>query len=194
MRTKISAGVLLVLLLIWLGYALQKAKHSPAIIGNPVVIEIDKGDSFKQISDKLLNQQVQFTPFWFKVIAFSEGAVKKLKSGEYELAVGLTLPDILTLFVQGKTKQYAITFPEGWSLKDVLRELERNPNLEHTLTKNDVPSLTQKLANTLKPVNGRLPDMPFPEGMIFPDTYYFDKHTTDIAVLDRKSTRLNSSH
>ena len=165
----------LIVLCGWAWTDFQSAMHKPAVIGNPVVIEIDKGDSFNQITDKLQAQNVDFKPLWFKVIAIKENAVKKLKTGEFELASGLSLPEILALFVQGKTRQYAITFPEGWSFKEILHEIEINPNVEHTLQQIDIESIMTRLGTDIK----------HPEGMFFPDTYFFEKHTTDIALLKR---------
>ena len=164
----------------WQDY--QHALHAPAVTGNPVIIEINKGDSFNQITDKLLSQNVALKPLWFKVIAVSEKAVKKLKTGEYELATGLTLPEILALFVQGKTKQYAITFPEGWNFKELTQTLDNNPNLEHTLNPVDIDALMSRLgASGLHP-----------EGVFFPDTYFFEKHTTDVALLKRAYDKMQS--
>jgi UPF0755 protein len=174
---KIIACVLLTLViafgLAWRDF--QSALHTPAVVGNPVIIEIDKGDSFNQITDKLLAQHVDFNPLWFKVIAVQEKAFKKLKTGEYELASGLTLPEILALFVQGKTKQYAITFPEGWSFKEVLQAIESNPNIEHTLHNVNFDELMSQLGADIK----------YAEGMFFPDTYFFEKHAADAALLKR---------
>jgi len=174
---KIIACVLLTLIVAcgwaWLDY--QSALHTPVVVGNPVVIEINKGDSFNQITDKLLVQNLVFKPVWFKVMAISEKTFKKLKTGEYELAPGLTLPEILTLFVQGKTKQYAITFPEGWSFKEILQEVEKNPNLEHTLNNVSFEVLMSRLGADIK----------HPEGAFFPDTYFFEKKSSDVALLKR---------
>jgi len=174
---KIIAWVLLTLIVAcggaWRDY--QSALHTPVVVGNPVVIEINKGDSFNQITDKLLVQNLVFKPVWFKVMAISEKTFKKLKTGEYELAPGLTLPEILTLFVQGKTKQYAITFPEGWSFKEILQEVEKNPNLEHTLNNVSFEVLMSRLGADIK----------HPEGAFFPDTYFFEKKSSDVALLKR---------
>jgi len=182
----------LIVTFVWAWRDFQSALHTPAVLGNPVVIEIDKGDSFNQITDKLLAQNVGLKPFWFKVMAVQENAAKKLQTGEYEIAPGLTLPQILALFVQGKTRQYAITFPEGWSFKEILKEVENNPNLEHTLHNVDIESLMSLLGVadikhsaiapgiTLPPAS-----MQSPEGLFFPDTYFFEKHTSDVALLKR---------
>ncbi len=174
---KIIACVLLTLIIAcgWAWRDYQNALHTPVVVGNPIVIEINKGDSFNQITDKLLTQNLDFKPVWFKVIAVSEKTFKKLKTGEYELTPGLTLPEILSQFVQGKTKQYAITFPEGWSFKEILQEVEKNPNLEHTLNNVSFAALMSRLGADIK----------HPEGAFFPDTYYFEKRSSDVALLKR---------
>jgi len=157
----------------WMDY--QKALHHPALIDKTVYIEIEKGDSLDLISDKLVAHDLDVKPFWFKIIALQDNAFKKLKTGEYELTSGITIPQILTLFVQGKTKQHTITFPEGWSFKEILQEIEKNPNLEHTLNSVDFGNLMAKFNS----------DMKSPEGLFFPDTYFFEKHTSDVSLLKR---------
>ena len=175
----------------WGWYDYQGALETPVVIGSPTVIEINKGDSFGQIIDKLHAQKLNFKPFWFKVIAFQKNAVKKLKPGEYELAPGLTLPEILVMFVQGKTRQYSITFPEGWSFKEMLNEVDKSPNLEHTLHDIDYEALMVQFGADIKhsaiaPGIALPPaSMQSPEGMFFPDTYFFEKHTSDVALLKR---------
>ncbi|MGZ5077181.1 MAG: endolytic transglycosylase MltG [Methylobacter sp.] len=182
MSTKIIACILSILSFacgwMWIDY--QSALHQPALVDKTVTIEIEKGDSLDLISNKLVIQKLAVKPFWFKVIAFQDNAFKKLKTGEYELTSGLTIPQILALFVQGKTKQHIITFPEGWSFKEILHEIEKNPNLEHTLAGVDFAGIMAKFKS----------DLPSPEGLLFPDTYFFEKHTSDVALLKRAYDRM----
>ncbi|TRW89507.1 endolytic transglycosylase MltG [Candidatus Methylobacter oryzae] len=177
MNNKIIGFILLILSFssgwMWMDY--QTALHNPALLDKTVTIEIEKGDSINRIIDKLVAEQLAIKPFWFKVIAFQLNVLKKLKTGEYELTSGLTVPQILALFAQGKTKQHIITFPEGWSFKEILREIEKNPNLEHTLSGADFGCLMAKFKSDVKS----------PEGLFFPDTYYFEKHTSDVSLLKR---------
>ncbi len=177
MNHKIIGFILLVLSFTggWLWMDYQSALHQPALIDKTVYIEIEKGDSLNRIVDKLVAQKLAVKPFWFKVIVLQSNALKKLKTGEYELTSGLTVPQIVALFVQGKTKQHAITFPEGWSFKEILHELEKNPNLEHSLNGVGLGSVMSKLKS----------DAQSPEGLLFPDTYFFEKHTSDLSVLKR---------
>jgi len=157
----------------WMDY--NSALNNPAIIEKPVTIEIEKGENLKQITEKLVAQKVLIKPFWFKFIAKRDDANKKIKSGEYELAVDLTAPQILALFVQGKVKQHAITFPEGRNFKEIRQELDKNPYLEHTLQNMPSETIVTKLGISQN----------HPEGLFFPDTYFFEKHTSDVALLKR---------
>ncbi len=166
----------------WLLVNYQNSLTKAAITGSTVIVEIEKGDSLSKIADKLAAHQVIIQPFWFKVFAFNEDIATKLKVGEYELTPGLTIPQILALFAQGKTKQYSITFPEGRSLKEILQDIARNPYLEHTLSKTDNESIKANLQIS----------QPSLEGLLFPDTYYFEKHMSDKALLKRAYDKMQS--
>ena len=159
----------------WFISGYQNALKAPTVIGQPVTIEIAKGDSFRQIIHKLRDQHLFMQPLWFKVLAIQTHAVRKIKTGEYELATGATISDILALFVSGKAKHYSITFPEGRNFKEMLQVIEKNPDLEHTLKELSNEALMAKLGASEK----------HPEGLFFPDTYFFEKHTTDVALLKR---------
>ena len=179
---KVCIAILALSLVIgaWLSLDYQKALHQPAVIGNAVIIEINKGDSFKQITNKLLEQHIVFKPFWFRVITIVNKSTNKLKAGEYELLPKQTLPEIIALFAQGRTKHYAITFPEGWTFKELLAAVKNNPILEHHLNDNALEQVMTQLGITAT----------LPEGLFFPDTYFFEKHSTDIELLKRAYTKM----
>ncbi len=180
MKTKFIGFTLLVLSLVvgWLWMDYQSATHQPALVGETVIIEIEKGDSLARVVDKLVAQKLAVNPYWFKVIVVQQQALRKLKTGEYELTSGLTLPQILAIFVQGKTKQHAITFPEGWSFKEIMHEIDNNPDIDHTLSVAGTDSVMSKISGADLSVTK-------PEGLFFPDTYYFEKHTSDLSLLQR---------
>jgi len=157
----------------WLWTEYNQALTMPVVSGQAKIIEIKKGDSFKRITSKLVEQQIAIDPLWFKLIAYKDKVTNKLKAGEYELKVGLTMPEILAVFVKGKARQYSITFPEGWSFKQILAEIQNNPYLENTLGAMDFQDIMAKLDSDYK----------HPEGLFFPDTYFFDKNTADITLL-----------
>ncbi|MEQ1528231.1 MAG: endolytic transglycosylase MltG [Methylococcales bacterium] len=184
MHYKIIGFTLLVLSFVggWLALDYQDSLNKTAVTGNSVTIEIAKGDSLSKIADKLIAQQVVIKPLWFKAFAFHENIANKLKAGEYELAAGLTVPQILDLLAEGKTKQYSITFPEGRCLKDILHDIANNPHLEHTLTNLNTDALK----------SGLKVSMPSFEGLFFPDTYFFEKHMTDVSLLKRAYDKMQA--
>ncbi len=165
----------------WLDY--QHEINKPLITtSDPVTIEIVKGDSFARITGLLLARQLPLNALWFKVLAVQKGVFKQLKTGEYELTPGLTMQGVLALLVSGKTKHYAITFPEGWCFRQIWQEIEQDPHLEHTLNASDTDALMLKLGATTR----------HPEGLFFPDTYFFEKHTTDVALLQRAYAKMQA--
>jgi UPF0755 protein len=165
---------------VWMDY--QTALNAPAVKAEKAYVEIDKGDSLNVIADKLAAQNTAIKPIWFKVIAFQENSAKKLRTGEYELTRGMTIRNIIDLFVQGKTRQYTITFPEGWNFKEILQEIRENPNLEHTLDNIPVEQVMSQLGAEIK----------IPEGQFFPDTYFFEKHMSDISLLKRAYDKMQT--
>jgi UPF0755 protein len=139
------------------------------------VLEIKRGDSFKQITDKLLKQDIAIKPRWFKFIAKQNKVSHKLKAGEFELKVGLTMPEILAVLAEGKSRQYSITFPEGWSFKQIMQAIQKNKYLDKTLSPSDLQNIMSKMGAEYE----------HPEGMFFPETYYFEKNTSDLTLLKR---------
>lgn len=184
MVKKLVVLTLLIILALLLGW---EEMHMRLIIKKPVVnsetiFEINKGDSFDAISKQLLTQQIAIDPFWLKLYAYRQNIAQHLKAGEYELSKGLTCAEILGLFVEGKTRRYAITFPEGWSFKQVFQVVKDNPNLHHTLADAEYKSLLVYIGS----------DKNYPEGLFFPDTYFFEKHTTDVELLKRAHDKMRN--
>lgn len=159
----------------WLWMDYESTLENPVVFEKSVTFEIEKGDSLSKITEKLVAQDIHIKPFWFKFLAQRNDENKKIKSGEYEIAANSTAPQILALFVSGKVKQHQITFPEGWNFKQIHQELDKNPYVEHTLQNMPFDQIPTKLGITQN----------HPEGVFFPDTYFFEKHTTDTAILKR---------
>jgi UPF0755 protein len=182
-RSIVAFTLLMVLgiLLIWGGM------HQHLILKKPVVsaetiFEIKKGDSLETICKQLLKQNIAINSFWFKLFAYHHHLDHQLKVGEYVLPKGLTSAGILTLFSEGKTRKYSITFPEGWSFKQVLQAINNNPNLQHTLTDAGMNEILAAIGS----VKGH------PEGLFFPDTYFFEKHATDVDLLRRAHDKMEA--
>jgi UPF0755 protein len=175
----IGISIALLALLIGLGAGYYSALHKPAVQQN-LVIEIEKGDSFGKITQKLLTHNITVNPFWVKLIAYQQGVINNLKPGEYELTAGLTIPQILTIFAEGRAIRYTITFPEGWSLKEILQAIAQTPSLKKNLANRLVAEISSQLG--ISETN--------PEGWFFPDTYHFEKNATDVSILTRAHKKM----
>jgi UPF0755 protein len=181
MRYKLTVGISLAVLafLVGLGISYYNALNKPAV-QRDLVVTIEKGDSFATITRKLLAQDTTINPFWFKAIAFQKSMLSNLKAGEYKLTPGLTIPQILTIIAEGRAIKYAITFPEGWSLKEILQAIGQTPNLEKKLLNLTVAEISSQLG--ISEQN--------PEGWFFPDTYFFEKKASDVSILKRAHKKM----
>ena len=103
---KIIGMILLILVFAcgwtWMDY--QSALQAPAVIDHPVVVEIEKGDSFKQITDKLLAQNLAIRPFWFKVIAVQNKTVQKAQNRRIRVSRRLDHAGHINLVRTGKNQ------------------------------------------------------------------------------------------
>jgi len=169
------------LLMVWGGM------HHHLLLKKPVVtaetsFEIHKGDSLDGISKQLVLQNIAIRPFWFKLYAYQKNIAQHLKAGEYILKKDATSADILQLFAEGKTRRYAITFPEGWSFKQIYLAIQSNPNLLHTFGGENFKDLLGYVGS----------DKNHPEGLFFPDTYFFEKNSTDLELLKRAHDKMQT--
>jgi len=188
----------LIAIFAWAWIDFNKSIISPVISNKPITIEINKGDSFEQITNKLLAQNLIFKPIWFNVLAVQKKVTKKIKTGEFELSPGMTLPQVLEHLVYGKRKQYSITFPEGRNFKEILQITNNNLDIEHCIPQTNADQIADEISlNTnyltkFDEQNISISSTQKIEGLIFPDTYFFEKHTTDIEILKRAFNKMQN--
>lgn len=150
------------------------------VVHEETVFELNKGQGLDQVINSLHAQKIGINRFWFKLFAYHRKIDRRLKAGEYVFAPGATSNDILLLFASGKTRQYSITFPEGWAFKQVFQAIQDNPHLQHTLSEVEFKDVMAHIGS----------DKTHPEGLFFPDTYFFEKNTTDVELLRMAHQRM----
>jgi UPF0755 protein len=166
-----SIAVLLLVLsavLAWAWQDYQAFIARPIVAQELVIMEIAKGSSFRSIIQQLDSQtglqQADIDKLWFKILAHQLGLITQLKAGEYLLPVGQTPTKFLLLLSRGITRQHSITFPEGWTFKQIRQTLSADKDLKLTLTGISDSEILQQIGSTYT----------HPEGLFFPDTYRFD--------------------
>ncbi|MBT4146008.1 MAG: endolytic transglycosylase MltG [Gammaproteobacteria bacterium] len=177
-----SVAVLLLVLSVVLTWAWQDYQAfitRPMVAQESVIMEVAKGSSFRSIILQLDSQtglqQADIDKLWFEILARQLGLITQLKAGEYLLPVGQTPTEFLLLLGSGITRQHSITFPEGWTFKQIRQMLSADKNLKLTLAGISDSEIMQKIGSPYT----------HPEGLFFPDTYRFEKSTTDVAILQR---------
>ncbi len=159
----------------WLWMDFKNAVDTPLQNKETVIFEIDKGESFNQIIARLAAQHIVRKPFWLKWLAYTEGAHTKVKFGEYEILPRTTARALLAKFAAGNVRQHAVTLLEGWTFKQVMTELNRQPALNHRLIDKSPNEIMSLLGVAGEPAEGRF----------YPDTYRFTKGAADIDLLKR---------
>jgi len=106
------------------------------------------------------------------------GLQAALKSGNYEFRQGITPYEVLQKIARGDVNEYVATVIEGWTFKRMRAELDANPALRH-----DSVGLSD--ADLLKAIGAQQTPTGNAEGLFFPDTYLFDKNTSDLDVYRR---------
>lgn len=180
-RTAIIVLLLLALVAVGFGFSYQHATRQPVAV-SPYTLEVKKGDTLNSIITNLRAGKLLIQPLWFKVIAYQKNVQNKLKAGEYEIPVGATMPQIIDMLAEGRAKKYAVTFPEGWNLKEILKQLAETPNLNHTLNGKSLADIGAALQIADKN----------PEGWFFPDTYVYEKNDDDLAILRRAHKQMQT--
>ncbi|AUL47312.1 aminodeoxychorismate lyase [Bordetella trematum] len=100
---------------------------------------------------------------------------KLIKAGGYQAINGDSPWLLLERLARGDMSQRQITFPEGWTYRQIRLALREHPDVKQTLGEVSDAQLLQRLGSTHTS----------PEGLFFPDTYVFTPGSTDYDILRR---------
>ena len=176
MKRVLPVGLILILLAVagmsglWQQY--QRFLQTPLDIDEAgLVFEVEPGSSIRSVIAKLEQQDATRMSWRWRLLSRLQQVT--IKTGEYTLLPGMKPVQLLSLLVSGKVVSYRFTIIEGWSVKQLLDALARDPVLRHTL-------------DTVKDMQNRtgLPDGN-PEGWFLPETYVFVRGDSDLQILVR---------
>jgi UPF0755 protein len=147
---------------------------------NPAQLDVTvkPHSSLRSVAMQLNRGGVPLEPELFIVMTRLLGLQSDLKSGNYEFKTGVTPYEVLEKIARGDVNEYVATIIEGWTFRHMRAEIDANPALKHdTLGMSDADLMTAIGAPEASIGNG--------EGLFFPDTYLFDKNTSDLDVYRR---------
>jgi len=176
---------LLLLLLVVLGAILsyqaleRRWQQSLPVPAEGVTIEVAPGESLRAVANRLHEESLVPYPNMLILYARWTGADQQIKPGEYRLTASITAAELLELLRSGKVIQYQVTLPEGLNLQQALAVLASHDHLVAGLDGIG----DARLQELVKPYT-------HPEGLFFPDTYYFPRDTTDLQLLQRAHRKM----
>ncbi|MBC54054.1 MAG: aminodeoxychorismate lyase [Gammaproteobacteria bacterium] len=148
--------------------------------GEPVVVDIEPGRSLQQLANQLATKEYLNWPGVMVLWARWHGFDRRVRSGEYALTPGLTPRALMDLLMSGRVVQYPVTLVEGWTVRQALESVWQHDNILATLQDQSDEAIHAALGTA----------WPALEGSLFPDTYFYTKGTSDLAILRRASQRL----
>lgn len=164
------SGICLLVAGTWLTYyAISPLKLQPK--SQEIFIEPQSG--LRSIANQLVAQGVLKEPWQFILIAKLLNKEQYLQAGSYTLNKNISPYHLLLSLNHGKTTQGSVTFIEGHTFEQMRQRLANNDAVKQTIANLSDAEILRLVGSPYKVA----------EGLFFPDTFYFNRNTTDIALL-----------
>ncbi len=141
----------------------------------PVAFSVEPGITLKGAARDMAQAGVLQQPWAFVLLGRIKGAAAEIKAGSYAVNGPVTPLDLLRKITVGETALGKLTVPEGWSFAEMRGAIDAHPGLRHDSAAMDEGQLMQTLGAKGSHAEGRF----------FPDTYFFDLGSSDLALYKR---------
>jgi UPF0755 protein len=141
----------------------------------PYSFDVRAGASLRTVARELAAAGVVPDERVLVALARWHGVDRAIKAGNYEVATGTTLSQLLAKLTQGDVTQTSVTVIEGTTFAEMKAVLAAHPGIARTALDLPDPELMARLG---------IPSTS-PEGWFFPDTYFFAAGSADLTVLAR---------
>ena len=163
----------------WLIYFAGQPLQLPV---TPFQFELKSGASVQSLARQLVDRGLLAEPWSFIVLARTLGKSSQLKPGRYELAESISPADLLNKITKGLLAQSEITFIEGQTFAQMRKIMDAHPDAKHDTTGLSESEILQRVGAAEAAA----------EGLFFPDTYAFNKGMSDVDILKRSYTTMQS--
>ncbi len=151
------------------------ANEPIALRASPLDFRVNAGSSLRSAIGQMQEAGVDVQPTLLALLARANRAETTIKAGSYSVNQGVTPLQLLDKLTRGLVTQGELTLVEGWSFRQWRSRMDRHPDLRH-----DSAGLSEvQIAERLGLQADRL------EGWLFPDTYLFDKQSSDLDLMAR---------
>jgi UPF0755 protein len=178
MRSLIKLAIVLAIVIsAYVGFEYHRFKSTPITIScESIDFTVESGQNLLQISNKLFEEGIsEFPPYYLYLYGRLLNQAHLVKAGQYAIAQTSTLPELLQQFIEGKVKQHSFTIVEGMTSQVLINNVISDDRFKRTIEDSQLASVMSALGKAEH--HG--------EGEFAPETYYFQKDTTDIEFLNR---------
>jgi len=182
-RVRSALAVMLIFIIITTGL-FSAWLYSSLNVSQPITVVVRDGSSLSQIARQVAGDEILSFPALFIFWARINGQENSLRSGEYEVLPGDSPLSLLRLLTSGKTKQYSVTLIEGWTFQQALEAIWAAEKIQRTLyVDTRDPQGSKSMLEMLAIERSGV------EGLLFPDTYFYDANASDLAIVRRAQQR-----
>jgi len=173
MRRIFTLLIFLVLLaMVVLGYYVNRPLSLPA---TPFIFDLKQGSSLKSTARELQQAGLLEQDWLFVWLGRVLGKAAQLKAGNYVLEHPVSSLELLEIISKGEVSQSQTSVIEGWTFKQLRDALDTNPDINHDTANLTDREILQRIGATEN----------HPEGLFFPDTYYFAAGSSDLRIFKR---------
>ena len=141
----------------------------------PLQFDLKSGSGLRNAAQQMVRAGALKHPERFVVMARLLGEAGNIKAGNYYIEARLTPYRLLSKITQGDVTLVSVTFPEGWTFRQMRRILDEHPAVKHETQGLPDAEILRRLG--IKDGS--------PEGLFFPDTYHFGNNSSDLLILRR---------
>jgi UPF0755 protein len=143
--------------------------------------DIERGASLRTVAGRLHEAGVLPDAWRFELLGRALGREGELKAGSYQLDANWSALELLEAITGAAAVRLdRIALVEGWTFRQLRVALDAHASLKHDTAALEDVQVLQLLGI----------ERPSPEGLFFPDSYYFPKGTSDLSVLRRAALRM----
>jgi UPF0755 protein len=153
-------------------WATTQPLHVPA---DGYALTVRPGATLRSVARDLTAADVLPADWTLVALARLSRADRTIKAGNYEIGPGTTLAALMAKLTQGDVTQSSFAIVEGWTVRDLKAALTSDAKVAKRAI--DLPD-----AELMRDIGAT---ETAPEGLFFPDTYFFASGSTDTALLKR---------
>jgi UPF0755 protein len=167
--------LLLAILLLTLASAGYYALSPLSLPGTPFEFSLKQGSSLKSTARELQQSGFLERGWQFVWLARLLGKSGQIKAGNYALEHPVSPLQLLKIISTGEVSLNQVSLIEGWTFKQMRVALDSNPDITHNSANLTDAEILQRIGATES----------HPEGLFFPNTYYFAAGSSDLPIFKR---------